>query len=78
MLECNSSLGKRSEFHSQNHLPVKISIPKHSGNCYFFFNLFFPLVNFWLCWVFVAVLERLVAVASLVAEHWLSSGGTRA
>ena len=77
MFECNSSLGKRSELHSQNYLPVKISIPKHSGNCYFF-KSFFPLINSWLCWVFIAVPELLIAVASLVEEHWLSSCGTRA
>ena len=26
---------------------------------------------FWLCWVFLVVLEHLAAVASLVVDHWL-------
>ena len=45
---------------------------------FFFFSLFILFIYFWLQWVFVAVRGLLIAVASLLVEHGLSSCGARA
>ena len=54
------------------------SVPKNHfvwAGCQFLLFIYFLLIYFWLCWVFVAVHRLLIAVASLVVEHGLQARG---